>query len=93
MYNSPSQFESGASLTAVTGTLQQGSISFEGRQFSIVDSPGFFDTKKDSTPESTVKTDGENMSKLVRAIENSKQNIFEFVFVFDEGFSTLHKVW
>jgi len=92
MYNSPSRFESGAALTAVTGTLQQGSISFEGRQFTIVDSPGFFDTKKDSTPESTAKTDGENMCKLVRALEDCK-NIYGIVFVFDGRFSTPHKMW
>jgi len=93
MYNSPSRFESGASLTAVTGTLQQGRVAFEGRQFTIVDSPGFFDTKQDdSTPESTAKTDGENMCKFARALEDCK-NIYGIVFVFDGRLSTPHKMY
>jgi len=85
-------FKCGASLLAVTDQLQTECIGFQGKLFTIVDNPGFFDTQQNSTAESTARKDGENMCKLVNALERC-ESIYCIVFVFTERFSTPQKMW
>lgn len=84
------RFESTSSVVSVTPTLQQGPITFHGQNYTVVDSPGFFDTSNNSNGENNV--DGRNMCKLVQALESCEE-IYAIVFVFTDRFSMPHKMW
>jgi hypothetical protein len=71
----------------VTPALQQGTITHRNKSYTLVDSPGFFDTTR-----SGVSNDGPNLCKLVKALESCAQ-IVSVVFVYTDRFSTPHKMW
>lgn len=79
------RFESHGGADSCTQSLQAGAINYKGKTYTVVDSPGFFDTEGSGT-------DGKNMCKLVKAIEKYQQ-IYALVFVFTDRFSAPHKIW
>lgn len=83
--SSSTRFQSHGGTDSCTQSLQTGTINYRGKTYTIVDSPGFFDTEGSSN-------DGMNMCKLVKAIENCQQ-IYALVFVFTDRFSTPHQIW
>ncbi len=83
-----------------TGSIQHGTIDHDGKNFTIVNTPGFIDNydsgktiffnKLDQSK--TAKVDGENMCKLVAALE-SCQEISAIGFIFTDHFSKPHSIW
>lgn len=86
---SSSRFLSSDSVVSVTSSLQQAPITFQDQNYTIVDSPGFFDT---SNTNEEVNVDGKNMCKLVKALESCEE-IYAIIFVFTDRFSKPHKMW
>ncbi|KAG4069970.1 hypothetical protein HA402_015194 [Bradysia odoriphaga] len=86
--NSSRRYVSTSSNMSVTSALQQEVINYQGKNYTIVDSPGFFDTSSYKGD----NVDGVNMCKLVRVLESCEE-IFAIIFVFTDGFSTPHKIW
>lgn len=90
---SKQEFNSSSSIGSVTGDLQQGKITYKGNSYTLVDTPGFFDCSSESvTAADSARKDGENVCKLVRALENSK-SICAIVFVFVGRLDVAQRQW
>jgi len=93
MTGSSQEFNSSSSVGSVTGDLQQGTINFSGNTYTLVDTPGFFDCSDPSmSPADSARKDGENVCKLVRALENSR-SICAIAFVFVGRLDVSQRQW